>query len=199
MQSTEPGFYGQAKGALSKTRYRNATIFVDHYSRLKFVYHLMMSNLTSAKTIDAKHAFQQFAAKHGMCIQHYHCNNGRFADSMFRESCEAEGQQLTFCGVNAHFQYGIAEQAICNLSKSAQKQLLHAHQRWPQAVSTALWPYALCHTAHLNNVLPTLPNGQSRLELFSSINAGSNIQFLHTFGCHVFALNNALASNKAVP
>lgn len=38
MQSTEPGFYGQSKGILTKTRYRNATTFVDHYSRLKFVY-----------------------------------------------------------------------------------------------------------------------------------------------------------------
>jgi hypothetical protein len=197
MQSTEQ-FYGQAKGALTKTRYRNATIFVDHYSCLKFVY-LMTSNLTSAKTINAKHAFEKFAAEHGVRIQHYHCDNGCFADSMFRESCEAEGQQLTFCGVNAHFQNGIAERAIRDLSKSAQKQLLHAHQRWPQAVSTALWPYALRHAAHLNNVLLMLPNGQSRLELFSSVNVGSNMRFLHTFGCPVFALNNALASNKAVP
>jgi hypothetical protein len=38
MQSTAPGFYGQSKGILTKTRYRNATTFVDHYSRLKFVY-----------------------------------------------------------------------------------------------------------------------------------------------------------------
>jgi hypothetical protein len=198
MQSTEPGFYGQAKGALTKTRYRNATIFVDHYSRLKFVY-LMTSNLTSAKTIDAKHAFKLIAAKRGVRIQHYRCDNGRFADSMFHESCEAKGQQLTFCGVDAHFQNGIAKQAIRDLSKSARKQLHHAHQCWPQAMSTALWPYALCHAAHLNNVLPTLPNGQSRLELFSSINIGSNMQLLYTFGCPVFALNNALASIKAVP
>ena len=52
MQSTEPGFYGQAKGILPKKRYRNATIFVDHYSRLKFVY-LMTSNLTGKDTVDA--------------------------------------------------------------------------------------------------------------------------------------------------
>jgi hypothetical protein len=57
MQSTEPGFYAQAKGALTKTRYWNATIFVDHYLRLEFVY-LMTSNLTSAKTINAKRAFK---------------------------------------------------------------------------------------------------------------------------------------------
>ena len=50
-----------------------------------------------------KEAFEAFAAKHGVKIQHYHCNNGCFADSMFREACEAQSQKLTFCGVNAHF------------------------------------------------------------------------------------------------
>ncbi len=75
MQSTEPGFYAQAKGALTKTRYRNATIFIDHYLCLKFVY-LMMSNLTSAETVDAKRAFERFANEHGVRLQHYHCNNG---------------------------------------------------------------------------------------------------------------------------
>jgi hypothetical protein len=118
MQLTEPGFYGQAKGALTKTCYRNATIFVDHFSRLKFVY-LTTSNLTSAKTIDVKQAFKRFAAKHSVQTQHYHCNNGRFADSMFREACKAQHQKLTLRGVNAHFQNGIAEQAIRNLSESA--------------------------------------------------------------------------------
>ncbi len=53
MQSTMPGFYGQAKGALTKIRFCNATIFIDHYSHLKFVY-LMTTNLTSNKTVDAK-------------------------------------------------------------------------------------------------------------------------------------------------
>jgi hypothetical protein len=118
---------------------------------------------------------------------------------MFQEACEAQQQKRTFCGMNAHFQNGIAQRAIHDLAESTQKQLLHARQRWPQAVRTALWLYALRHTAHLNNVLPTLPEGQSKLELFSSIKVGYNMRFLHTFGCPVFALNNALASSKAIP
>ncbi len=98
MQSTEPaGFYGQSKGILTKARYRNATILVDHYSRLKFVY-LLTSNLTGQETIDAKRAFKRFAAEHGVRVAHYHCDNGRFADSLFRQSCESHGQKLTFCG-----------------------------------------------------------------------------------------------------
>ena len=168
MQSTEPGFYGQVKGALTKTRYKNVTVFVDHYSRLRFVY-LMTSNLTLSETLDAKRAFECFAAKHSVQIKHYHCNNGRFADNKFCAAYEAQQQKLTFCGVNAHFQNGIAEQAIQDLSEGARKQLLHACQRWPQAVSMAIWPYALRHAAYLDNVITTLEGGQSKLELFSSI------------------------------
>ncbi len=63
-------------------------------------------------------------------------------------ACEQGSQQLTFCGVNAHFQNEKAERAIQDLSNSARKQLLHAHQRWLQTVSIALWPHALCYAAH---------------------------------------------------
>jgi hypothetical protein len=37
MASTEVGFFAQTKGKLTKRRYRCATIFVDLYSRLRFV------------------------------------------------------------------------------------------------------------------------------------------------------------------
>ncbi len=165
---TEPGFFGQAKGILTKTRYKDATIFVDHYSRLIFVY-LMTSNLSSSETIEAKQAFEGFAAQHGVRIQHHHCDNGQFANSNFKMACEQSNQRLTICGVNAHSQNGIAKRAIQDLSESARKQLCHARQHWPQAVSIALWSYALCYAAHLHNVLPVLKDGRSRLELFSSI------------------------------
>ncbi len=87
LQLTKPGFFGQSKGRLTKTRYKNAIVFVDHFSRLQYVY-LMMSNLTSSKTINAKCAFKRFAAEHGVKISHYHCDNGCFADTAFVRSCE---------------------------------------------------------------------------------------------------------------
>jgi hypothetical protein len=89
LQSTEPGFFGQVKGTLTKTCCKSATIFVSHYSRLQFVY-LMTTNLTSLETIDAKQAFEQFAAMHSVRIQHYHCSNGcycsngHFANNSFK-------------------------------------------------------------------------------------------------------------------
>jgi hypothetical protein len=197
MTSTEVGFYEQMKGKLTKKQYRCATIFVDHYSRLCFV-HLQINN-SSVKTVAVKRAFESFATKNGIKIQHYHCNNGQFSDNAFKQACHKQRQQLTFCGINAHFQNGIAKQAIRNLSKSARKQLLHACARWPQAVHFALWPYALRNAALLHNRLPVLEDGMSRLELFSSIRVGCNMKHVHTFGCPVFALQNALTSGNQLP
>ncbi len=130
------GFIAQLKGTLTKKRYTVATVFVDHYSRLKYIH--LMTKLTSKETMDAKQAFEHFAEQHGVRILHYHCNNGHFADSAFKNSFSAKGQQLTFCGVNAHFQNGIAEKAIRDLRDSAWKQLLYVCQRWPAAIYLAL-------------------------------------------------------------
>ncbi len=63
----------------------------------------------------------------------------------------------------------------------------------------AFWPYALRNVALLHNSLPVLEDGTSRLELFSSICVGCNMKHVHTFGCPVFALQNALTSGNQLP
>jgi hypothetical protein len=72
--STQVGFIAQLKGTLTKKGYTAATVFVDHYSRLKYVH--LMTKLTSEETMDAKQALEHFAEQHGIRILHYHCNNG---------------------------------------------------------------------------------------------------------------------------
>jgi hypothetical protein len=72
----------------------------------------MTSILSLSETIEAKQAFKQFAAHHSIRIQHYHCDNGQFANTDYKMACEQSNQQLTFCGDYAHFQNGIAERAI---------------------------------------------------------------------------------------
>ena len=197
MISTQVGFIAQLKGSLTKKRYKAATVFVDHFSRLKYVH--LMSKMSSEETVAAKLAFERFAEQHGVRILHYHCDNGRFADNDFKAACEQAQQRITFCGVNAHFQNGIAEKAIRDLSESARKQLLHAQQRWPAAIHLALWPYALRNAVYLHNTLPIRDGGVSRLEQFSSIRVGTKMRQLHSFGCPVFALQNDLASGSSLP
>ncbi len=132
-------------------------------------------------------------------ILHYHWDNGRFADNAFKNSCSTKGQQLTFCGVNAHFLNGIVEKAIRDLWESVRKQLLHVRQCWPATIHLALWPYALRRAVNLHNTLPVLEDGTSRLERFSSIRNGSKMKYHHAFGCPVFALENDLAAGSSIP
>jgi hypothetical protein len=49
---TQVGFIAQLKKTLTKKCYTAATIFIDHYSRLKYVH--LMTRLTSEETIEAK-------------------------------------------------------------------------------------------------------------------------------------------------
>ena len=81
MISMQVGFFAQFKGKLTSKWYHAMSIFVDHFSRLRFVH--LMQDLLSDETIKAKEAFEQFAAEHGIAIKHYHCNNGCFADNSF--------------------------------------------------------------------------------------------------------------------
>jgi hypothetical protein len=145
-----------------------------------------MKHLTSEKTIDTKpnRSIKQFASNYGVHIKAYPADNGRFADNTFRASCEQQQHALTFCGLNAHFQNGIAERAIRDITEAARTMLLHAIARWPGHMHCAV---------HLHNTVPVLLDGTSRLERFSGVNVGSRMKDNHTFGCPVFALQNDLA------
>jgi hypothetical protein len=120
MESTTPGFIGQLKGTLTTLRYRYATIYSDH----TFIY--LQVKLTSEETVKAKVAFEAHAKTYGINVQQYHADNGRFQDTAFKNACKEQGQELSFCGVKAHFQNGRAERKIRDLQDMARTSLSHA-------------------------------------------------------------------------
>jgi hypothetical protein len=161
----------------------------------------MQQQLTSDETVEAKHAFEVFSRSQGVTIKHYHADNGRFSDNAFLKDIKGAipSQSITYCGVNAHFQNGIAEKRIRDLQEPARKQLLHAKARWPAAVTTNMWPYALGNTQHMRDSLPDSKDGTCPFEIFSGVEVALNLKSNHTFGCPVYALNSRLASGKTIP
>jgi hypothetical protein len=197
MESSTLGFIGQLKGALTKRRYKAATVFVDHFSDFTFIH--LQESMTSQETIKAKQSFEAFARQHGVQIRHYHCDNGRFAENEFLDAVKKSQQTISFCGTNSHHQNGRAEKRIRDLRESARTMLLHAIARWPEAVTTRLWPYALRYAAEVRNRLVDKKDGSSPLERFSSVKVNSNLKDLHTFGCPVYALDSRLAAGNSIP
>ena len=142
LESRTPGLVGHQKGRPTTLRYQYATVFVDHFSRFSFVY--LQASISSVETLKAKHAFERISADHGIPhIAHYHADNGRFADRAWVEDMHKQGQTASYCGVNAHFQNGIAEKHIRDIQEGARTMLAHAKHRWPAAITVHLWPYAL--------------------------------------------------------
>ena len=190
MESTTPGLIAQLKGTPTKLRYRAASVFVDQFSGLSFVY--LQKTLSSEETVEAKHACEQYFADHGVKIRHYHADNGRFADNLWRQDCQKQRQRLTFCGVNAHFQNGIAERRIRELQEQTRTALIHANRRWPEVVNAHLWPYALRMANDLLNHSPDLQRKHIPIEAFSGTKVRFNPNHWAHFGCPVYVLDKDL-------
>ena len=124
VESSTPGLVAQLKGRLTTQRYKYATVFVYHHSRYGFVW-LHRTN-SSEELIQGKHASEAHADTVGVRIQHYHADNGRFADNGFINDAAKQKQTISYCGVSAHHQNGIAEKRIRDLTKSSRKMVLHA-------------------------------------------------------------------------
>ena len=101
LDSSTPGFIAQLKGRLTRDRYHCATVYVDHARRNSYI-HLQRST-SSNETFLSKRAFESYARKNGVSVNHYHCYNGRFADTSFIRDVQNNGQSISYSGVNIHF------------------------------------------------------------------------------------------------
>jgi hypothetical protein len=199
MVSHTPGLIAQMTGWITKQRYRYATIFVEHRSDLTFIY--LQRSATADETIEGKKAFEKFCAHRGVQVSHYHADNGIFKAAKFVHECRNKGQSLSFASVNAHHQNGRAERRIRTLQEMARTQLIHAHKRWPMAVTTNLWPYAMRMAANSLNETPNLRDEDKRTPhqiLSGGHKVADNPKHFHPFGCPAYVLDNDLQSGKRI-
>ena len=197
LESNTPGFIAQLKGKLTQQRYHYATVFVDLFSGYTFVY--LQRRITSEETVQAKHAFERAAEQRRVKILHYHADNGRFADYVFIADCNAQRQSLSYCGVNAHFQNGIAERRIRDLQEQTRTCMLYTMNKWKRIILICLWPYAMRHANNVANSTPRKGENSSPIERFTGVPIRPKLRHYHAFGCPTYVLDNSLQSGQGAP
>lgn len=191
--SAQPGLVPQWKGKLTRSRIWGATIFVDYATKWVKVH--LMTEATGAETLAAKKSFEHASSIRGVHIRHYHADNGRFAESEFTNDCKEKIQKLTFCGVGAHHQNGVAENMIKQLTLTARTILLHAQRMWPEYITSMMWPLALLSAADRLNNLHIDLNGETPEMKFSQVSGNSTrLANFHPFGCPCYILDARLQS-----
>jgi hypothetical protein len=84
--SCVPGLVGQTTGRLTTSRYKVATVIVEHYSDLDYVH--IQESTSADDTIEAKRTFEKICFERGVRVEHYHADNGIFASRGFREELQ---------------------------------------------------------------------------------------------------------------
>ncbi len=160
-----------------------------------------MANQTAKSTLEAKHSLEHYAATCGVEVQHYHADNGISTDKLFSEDVKSSMQRLTLCGIGAHHQNGVVEQAIKSLMLISRTLLLHAQQHWPEYITTMLWPFALKAAQDCMNQLHVNLDGLTQEMAFSDVAAATlRLHDFHTWGCPCYILDSRLQTNpKGVP
>jgi hypothetical protein len=126
--SGQPVLAPQISGHLTNRRIQGATIYSDYYS--DFIYVHLMESMSGEEILQSKCAYERVAAAHGVHVKRYHLDNGRFGENFLRAACDEQGWEITFCGVGAHHQNGIAENRIKLLTLKSRTMLLHAKRHW---------------------------------------------------------------------
>jgi hypothetical protein len=163
---------------------------VDSYSDFTFIWNQTSTN--AEQTHGTKQAFERFASASNIHIHHYHADNGQFAEPNFVIDINSKGQTISFSGVSAHHPNKEAERRIRDLQDSARAMLIHAYQRWPNAISVNLRPYAL------HNATTYEKGKKTPVAAFARVEREPKLTPFHPFGCPVYVLDARMQSRQKI-
>ena len=98
------------------------------------MYTHLQQGQTIIEYIESKAAYEQTEATFGIRVKKFYTDNGIFAGEGFMSDESNNNQTISYCGVGAHFQNGIAEAAIKKLTEKVMTMLIHAKHRWPKVI-----------------------------------------------------------------
>ena len=129
-ESSTPGRPLTYSGKNNKNKIFIVTLFVDSIS--KKIFAEFQRSTGAEESLDSKHSMEREAKTSGISIKAFRSNNGVFKAAEFRADLDNLDQHITYCGVGAHHQNGIAERYIRTMVQKSRTVLLNAHARWPK-------------------------------------------------------------------
>ena len=181
-------------------QYHGGTIYYDHYS--SFIHIECQVSLKSGETIKGKHRFQSWAKRKGVILRHFRADNHPFNSKEFQDDFALFDQDITFSGVGAHHQNGVAERAIQTVTYWARAMMMHQLHHWPSEYNPNLWALAFEHAVYIWNSLPRSRNGLSPQELFTGVKSASSdptLTNLRVWGCPAWVLDPRLQDGHKIP
>ena len=124
-------------------RFFYVTVFINSIS--KKVFCEFQHSTGAEETIKAKHAMEQDAFKSGVKIKSFCADNSIFKSAEFRIDLSENAQEVTFCGVGAHHQNGIAERYIRTMVEKVRTAIQNVYARWPDAIDMERRTFSFRH------------------------------------------------------
>ena len=131
-------------------------------------------------------------ATHCTSVCNYHANNIRYVNNAFLTDIAKYSHTISFLGVNAHIQNGIAKKHLWDLQDTAWMLLLHAKTNRLAAITSNLWLYTICHANDCLNLACPKEKSQSCLELLSGSSVAPKFRDFHTNGCPCYMLDSCM-------
>ena len=147
--------------------------------------------MTAAKDkLEGKKEFEKYTRDREVQIQHYHADNEIFKSKACVLDCQLSRKRITYAGVGAHHQNGVAKQRIRVLQDLTCTQLIHANQRWLAAINAHLWPYALWSACAAWNESPNMKDSAqiSPEQDFTKVKMNHTFGKIVPLGCLVYVL-----------
>ena len=167
--SPTPGLGAHMNGILATKIYKYATVFVDHFSIYSYMH--LHQTASSEDAFERKHSFEIMTASYGIIVKQYYADNGIFRENAWVLYCQerANTHLKTYSGVDTCHNNRLAERRTRYTQENSVAMMLHAQHKFPEAITTNLWPYALRHANNAYNATTLLSHhqGLSPLNLFT--------------------------------
>ncbi len=132
-------------------------------------------------------------------VLRYHTDNGVFTAAEYHREILAMGQDITFSGVGAHHQNGVAERGIGTIFSMTRTVMIHAKLKWPKVVSPSLWPMAMKSCQHTYNHTPKANNVCPMDIVLKQVVPRTLLRNLHVWGAPCYVLDPKLQDGHKIP